>query len=217
MAAEDLLTYTEARQVVREVGASSTTNGVLLTAAITGVSKALAAKCGPIIQTTVTDERHDGGHSTIWLREWPVTAVTSVTEYDGSTGTALAFETNGNLSTVGYYPDPYSQSSAPYSGRIHRRNTYADDTFPAGRGNVVVSYTAGRFETTGAVTEDFKAAARMTLENWWSQYRNGVRNMDEYEMPASSFPRYDVPRAALHLLGDEVHGNRDDRPDVLVG
>lgn len=212
MAAVDLLTYSEAQRVVREVQASTTTNGVLLVAAITGVSLALEKKCGPIVQRSAT-EWHDGGDASIWLDQWPLTAVTSVVEYDAATSLTLAADTNGTVPTAAYRLDRYSQPSAPYNGRIYRR----PDTFPAGDGNVVVSFTAGRFETTGAVTEDFKAAARMTLENWWSQYRNGVRTQGEYEMPVSSFPRYDVPRAAVNLLGDEVHGNRDDRPDVLVG
>lgn len=211
MADTDLLSYEEGRRVIREVGTSAT-NGALLTAAIAGVSLALDKKCGPIVQRALV-ENHDGGCDTIWLDEWPVTAVSSVVQYDAATPTTLTAHTNGSVSATTYHIGRYSQPSAPYSGQITRPGS----TFPDGNGNVVVSFTGGRFASTGAVTEDFKAAARITLENWWQQYRDGAGRMDEYEVPISAFPRFDVPRAALNLLGDEVHQNRDDRPDVLVG
>lgn len=213
MADVDLLSYSEAQRVVREVGSASTTNGALLTAAITGVSLALEKKCGPIIQRTVT-EYHDGGDTTFWVDQWPVTSITSVVEYDGATPTTLTQHTNGAVSAASFAAGRYSQPSAPYSGRISR----VDGVFPDGQDNVVVTYVAGRFASNGAVTEDFKAAFRMSLENWWSQYRNGVRDRGgDYELPASSFPRFDIPNAALDLLGDEVHENRAGHPDVQVG
>src|SRR5690606_19909739 len=118
----------------------STTNGALLTAAITGVSLALDKKCGPIVQRPVV-EWHDGGAEHIWVEQWPVTSVTSVVEYDGATPTSLTQDTNGTLPTASFRPDRYSQPSAPYNGRIYRR----PGTFPDGMGNVVVSFVAGRF------------------------------------------------------------------------
>lgn len=81
---------------------------------------------------------------------------------------------------------------------------------------MLVTYTAGRFATTGAVTEDFKHAARITLENWWQQFREGTAEVGDYEVPYSTFPRFAVPQAAVQLLGDEVH-ERDDGSDVQVG
>ncbi len=210
MADVDLLTPDEAGDVLRD----EATNGSLFLAAVTGMSRALAAYCGPIVQETVTDEQHrTRGESSLWVRRWPVTTFTTVTEYDGASSQTLTAETPGTTPTAGYYPEPYTEDSATYSGLIWRRSAGTPDTFPA-NGYVVVTYTAGRFATTGAVTENFKHAARITLENWWQQFRNGADLVvaDEGYMPTSPFPRYAIPNAARQLLADEVH-----ETDVMVG
>lgn len=210
----DLLSFNEARQVISEVTAAeaNTTNGLLLAAAVTGASKALARRCGPIVQQTYTDEAHDGGVGYIWLRHWPVTTITTITD----DGTSLVEQSNGTEPAAGYYPDRYSQDSAAYSGKVRRLSSGSPYLFEGGVGQVLVTYTAGRFATTGAVTEDFKHAARITLENWWQQFREGTAEVGDYEVPYSTFPRFAVPQAAVQLLGDEVH-ERDDGSDVQVG
>lgn len=76
--------------------------------------------------TTYTDEAHDGGHQLVFARQWPVTAITGITE-DG-----VAVPSNEYV----WYSD----------GRIYR--TYADDSetfnrWASGRQNVLVSYQAG--------------------------------------------------------------------------
>jgi len=55
------------------------------------------------------------------------------------------------------------------------------------------------------VTEQFKHAARLTLENWWQQFRDSIATVGEFETPVQSFPRFAVPAAARQLLGGEVH------------
>lgn len=209
--AVDVLTLTEGKQALR-VNDSDTTNGALLAAAITGVSQALDEVCGPIMVRTITSERHDGGHYDITLNHFPVYSITSVTEFDGTSSETLTEETVGTIPTNGYALDPYRglQATNCYGPTITRRSGGWDYPFPSGRRNVAVTYEAGRFTTNnsttnGGVTESFKAAARMTLENWWQQYRDSIATVGEYEVPVQSFPRFAVPVAARQLLGGEVH------------
>ncbi len=204
MAATDVLTATEAKQTLR-VNDNDTTNAALLTAVVAAVSGALDDMCGPIVQRTVTAERHDGSGWAIQLRRAPVTSITSVTEYEGATATTLTEETVGTIPSNGYLLRPYSPASAPYSGRIERRTGGEPCVFAEGEGNVVVTYVAGRYATTGAVAENFKHAARLTLENWWQQFRDSTGSVGEFEVPVQAFPRFAVPSAARHLLGAEVH------------
>lgn len=209
--AVDVLTLTEAKQALR-VNDSDTTNGALLAAAITGVSQALDEVCGPIMTRTITSERHDGGDYEITLHHFPVYSVTSVTDYNGTASQSLTEETVGTIPTAGYLLAPYQglQATNCYGPTITRRSGGWDYPFSAGRRNVAVTYVAGRFTTNnsttnGGVAESFKAAARMTLENWWQQFNQGITSVGEYEVPASSFPRFAIPAAARQLLGGEVH------------
>lgn len=210
--AVDVMTLNEAKQALR-VNDSDTTNGALLAAAITGVSQALDVVAGPIMTRTVTSERHDGGDWTIRLRHFPVYSVTSVTEYTGTSSATLTAETAGTTPAFGYLLEPYHGLSGLdlYGPTITRRSGGWDYPFPAGRQNVVVTYTAGRFTTNnsatnGGVTEQFKHAARITLENWWQQFNQGIGSVGEFEVPVSSFPRFAVPNAARQALGlNETH------------
>jgi hypothetical protein len=203
----DVLTLAEGKQALR-VNDSDTTNGALLAAAITGVSQALDVVAGPIVTRTFTNERHDGGDWTVTVRHFPVYSIGSVTEYDGTSSQALIAETVGTVPTAGYISEPYAGLSGGdlLGPTITRRSGGWDYPFPAGRGNVVVTYTAGRFTNTAAVTEQFKHAARITLENWWQQFNQGIGSVGEFEVPVSSFPRFAVPNAARQALGlNETH------------
>lgn len=209
--AVDVLTLNEAKQALR-VNDSDTTNGALLAAAITAVSQTLDEVCGPIMARTVTSERCDGGDYCVTLRHWPIVSVSSVVEYSGTSSATLTEETAGTTSSSAYILEPYTglANTSAYTGRITRRSGGYDYPFPTGRGNVVVTYSAGRFTTNnsatnGGVTEQFKHAARITLENWWQQFRDSIASVGEYEVPVQSFPRFAVPAAARQLLGGEVH------------
>lgn len=209
--AVDVLTLNEAKQALR-VNDSDTTNAALLAATITAVSQALDEVAGPIMTRTITSERHDGGDYEITLNHFPVYSVSSVTEYNGSASETLTEETAGTIPTNGYLLAPYQglQATNCYGPTITRRSGGWDYPFPSGRRNVAVTYVAGRFTTNnsatnGGVAESFKAAARMTLENWWQQFNQGIGQVGEFEVPVSSFPRFAVPAAARQLLGGEVH------------
>ncbi len=160
MATLDVLTEAES---LAAVNASATT--ATLTNLVTAVSQQLDELCGPVVVRTITSELHDGGRPTILLRNLPVSSITTVTEYDGTTGTTLTAETNATKTTANYLH--LGTAGEVASGRIVRRSNNADYVFPAGRRNIDVTYVAGRAATTSAVAPKFKQAAAMMLRNVW--------------------------------------------------
>ena len=207
----DVLTHLEARHALG-INANDLARTELIKAAVSAVSVMLDDVCGPIVQRAVTAERHDGGGGVVHLDQWPVTEITTLTEYQGSTAVALTEETAGTSPASGFYAERYRPGTAAYSGRVFRRSGGADRGFYPGRGNVVATYTAGRFESTTNVDERFKGAARVALENLWQQWRDSPAQVGEFVTPMTAFPRFGLPNAAKELLADELH---DD--DVRVG
>lgn len=155
MATLDVLSSTEALAAVN-LTADSTGRLVILTSA---VSLQLDEMCGPVVVRTVTSETHDGGWTFIALDERPVASVTTVTEYAGTTSTTLTAESNTSKTGNDYFLDT--------GGVIRRRSGGGDSRFPTGRGNVAVTYVAGRATNTAAVDAKFKQAAAMMLRNLW--------------------------------------------------
>jgi hypothetical protein len=151
----DVLSSAEALAAVN-LTADSTGRLVILTSA---VSQQLDELCGPVVQRTVTAETHDGGSTFIALDDRPVASVTTVTEYAGTTSTTLTAESNTSKTGNDYFLDT--------GGVIRRRSGGGDSRFPTGRGNVAVTYVAGRAANTAAVDAKFKQAAAMMLRNLW--------------------------------------------------
>ena len=160
MATLDVLSEAESLAAVNASAATAT-----LTNLVTAVSQQLDELCGPVVVRTITSELHDGGRPTILLRNLPVSSITTVTEYDGTTGTTLTAETNATKTTANYLH--LGTAGEVASGRIVRRSNNADYVFPAGRRNIDVTYVAGRAATTSAVAPKFKQAAAMMLRNVW--------------------------------------------------
>ena len=194
MAANDLLTDSEARQILG-IGAADTSKSESLARAITAVSNKLAECVGTIVAGTVTDT-FDGGCSRVWLRSPVYGTLTSVVEYDSTTAATLTAESNTSKPTNGYY-------CGTLNGELVRRDGNADSYFPRGRGNVLVSYTVGRCASTATVPERFKEAAGVMLKNWWRTYEAGAARVAEYDVPQASFPTFAVPKAVKELLADE--------------
>lgn len=187
----DLLSDAEVQAALGLAGADS-----LAEAISTGVSLRLDELCGPVVQRTVTDETHDGGHPEVFLDQAPAASITSVVEYDGTTDTTLTAETNALKPA-----DAYLAELGP--GIIRRRSSNADSLFPRGRRNIVVTYTAGRVADTASVTEKFKRAAVIMLQNLWRSHEFDVADFGDFDVPRRSIPRVAVPAAVQHLLADE--------------
>lgn len=198
----DILTIAEGRAAVK-IGSGDTSQDTDLAAQITAVSRRLDQAAGPIVVRTITDELHDGGCDRIWLQSYPITSFTTVTEYDGTTGTVLTAETVGTEPSTGYLADRYGPNPALYSGCLHRRSGGSDWAFSSGRLNVKVTYVAGRYATTAVVDERFKQAGRIMLQNLWRAGLETALLGDEYDVPAQAFPGFAIPNAVRQLLAEE--------------
>lgn len=158
--ATDLLSLAEGRTAVN-LG-SSTNQDTELAQFISGISGRIDALCGPVVGRTITDEAHDGGKARIWFDFTPVLSVSTVTEYRQTEATSLTAETNASKPTDSYLLDRKGLYYYAW-----RRNTGVDSTYPAGRRNIVTTYTAGRYADTASVDEQFKLAAASVLRRIW--------------------------------------------------
>ena len=105
---------------------------------------------GPIITRAVTAEVHTGGRCTLELNHGPVTEVGSVTEYQGASSVVVTAETAGSEPTDGFYAERYAPNPSLLSGVLVRRYSGNDGVWWPGRGNIQITYTAGRSATVGA-------------------------------------------------------------------
>jgi hypothetical protein len=201
----DLLSTTESRVAIG-LTSTDTSQDARLPSYVTAVSRRLDQLCGPIVQRTVTGETLDGGQRFVDLTYWPLQSLVSVTEYYGTAARTLTQETPGTVPTDSYVLYPWR---AWYKGRLYRRSGGCDAYFPTGRGNVVVSYVAGRYANTAAVDVLFKQAASLTLSNIFRKEQRPVSpafNSPDLlgDNEASSLPGFLLPYVVEQLLVDEI-------------
>lgn len=199
----DILTLAEARSILN-FGASDTTLDTSIARVVTAVSRRLDTYVGPIVQRSVTSEIHSGGCPSIELGYGPISAISAVTEYQGTTATAITAETAGTQPTDGFYAERYKPNPALMSGVLIRRVSGTTIPWYCGSGNVLVTYTAGRSVSTGAVDPIYKQAGELMLRNLWRSYQQSTAGFNEYDVPAQNFPTFTIPRAVVELLEDEV-------------
>lgn len=196
----DVVTLAEAKAALNIT--ATTWDSAELPSYITAVSRRIDTIAGPVVNRAVTDTL-DGGRRTVRLTKAPVSAVTSVTEYENTTATVLTAE-----STSSQVANQYVLRSG--AGVVIRRSSGGDALFPQGRGNVVVVYTAGRAATTAAVDSLFKQAAAIMLANLWrTEQGGGTKEYGQFiPAPSGSFPTFAVPNAVIELLADELAAPR---------
>lgn len=87
---------------------------------------------------------------------------------------------------------------------LRRRNGGGDMCWAAGRRNVVVVYTAGRYADTDSVDARYTTAALMMLRNLVTRELSG--GTATFGGPEITFPgaTYAIPRAVLEMFPDEV-------------
>lgn len=196
----DVLTLAEAKAAVR-IASTDSRYDTDLAGVITAVSRMLDRRYGPVVQRTITDEVHDGYRDRIVLRQAPITSVTSITEYSGTTGSALTVTTPGVQPANGYQLARWHTSTAAYSGRILRTAGGYQRTF---NGPVVVTYVAGRYSATATVDALWKDAAKVMVKNRWRADQVSTGNYDEFDAPAANFPGFALP----NYVKDELESER---------
>jgi len=155
----DTLTLPEAKARLG-IATADTDHDTTIAAVITAVSGQLDQLVGPVVVRTITTESKDGGRAFISTDKRPVSSVTTLIEYDGTTATTLTAESN-TANTANDY-------SIGDHGIIWRRANRADYRFPTGRRNIEITYVSGRAATTATVGAKYKEAAAMMLRNIWT-------------------------------------------------
>lgn len=196
MATLDVITLAEAHAAIN-LDDGDTDHDAELARFVTAVSLRMDALVGPVVNRTITAEVHDGGSGLVFLKYAPVSSITSLAEWSGNTSTTLTVETLGSPTSSNYV-----LTSA--SGLLYRRSGGYDTTFASGRGNVVVTYVAGRAANTAAVDARFKTAAAMMLAHLWRKDQ-GAGNVTFGAVDVGPIvPRFAVPNAVLELLADQL-------------
>lgn len=187
----DVLTLAEARTALRQ--GAGTANDTVIANLVTAASLRLDQGVGPIVTRTIVGDTYDGlsaewapgrGGSIIQLRSWPVGTVTTVTE-DGVT-----------LADTGWYIDTETGQLFRILGRV-------DYPWSAGRDNVAVTYTAGRFTDTASVDWFYKEGAVLLLRHLWGseQWAPPSTAAAEFDAPQVRYPSFAVPRAVIDWFG----------------
>ncbi len=204
MATLDVTTVEDAKEALNLTATSK--HDSELAAWITAVSLMLDQLIGPVVRRTVT-ERHDGGCGEIFLRCYPLTSITSITEYSGTTATVLAAETNVLKPTNGYLCESYEHDPNLLSGVIARRSGGSDTTFPVGRRNIEVVAVAGRFADTLSVDERARKAAELILMNAWRSQQDSTGVVGEFDVPQNLFPRFAIPGVVRDMYFRELQNS----------
>lgn len=160
----DILDEAEAKRAAFGTDAAAAAHTEQVARAITAVSRRIDALVGPVVQRTVT-EYHNGGSGSIYPYKTPVVSVTTVTEWNGSTQTALTADTWGTAGAA----NGYATDGAGHVFRILRQTSGYGSTFLAGDRSVRLVYEAGRFATTADVDPLFKEAAAEVLRRLWNR------------------------------------------------
>lgn len=187
---------------------ATTTYDTRLAMVITAVSQRLKDLCGPIVNTTFTDEAYDGGSLDIYLRnagysQTVTTTISAVKEYDtAGTLTTLTAETASSKPADGYLlsKEPGERH------RLIRRSSGYDYLFAPGRANVLVTYTSGRAANTAAVPPKFKQAAIIAINHVHSTIgaQSGAARAGQVDGLPFGVPPFAMPKAALDLLRAEL-------------
>lgn len=189
VATTDLLTMPEARRAVNLPDPESGNSmDIELQLFVSGISDRIDELCGPVVQRTISSELHDGGVAKILLNKQWVSSVTTATEYVSTTGTTLTAESNSSKPSSAYL----LESVGPYSW-LRRRSSGGDTLYASGRGNIDVTYVAGRVASTAAVTEQFKLAASAVLRRLWK------REGSSWSQQPSFFPDTENPTPTLQF------------------
>jgi len=155
VAITDILTMVEAKAAVN-LSPSSVGNDVAIQSANSAISELLDDLCGPVVVRSVT-ETVDIFGPLVFLTQWPVSLVTTVTEFSAGVGTALTAE---STTVSGDYLER--------NGILSRRSSWSTVRWSGTQ--VTVVYTAGRYATTAVVGAKFKKAASEILTGNWQKF-----------------------------------------------
>ena len=168
---------------------------------ITSVSRILDQEIGPVVNRTVTEE-HPGLHTAIWPRQTPISSVTTLKEWDGTTLTALTEDTFGTAGADDGFKIVKTGGYA-HGQRIERRSGGLLAHFAR---EVQLVYVAGRAANTAAVDARIKEAASEILRRLnkreggiWAASPDLLSNLDGGNVSPGFF------RAVKPMIEETLH------------
>lgn len=186
MAALDLLSTDEALSALaRGAAAVTDADAIPLAAIITAASIRLDQLIGASVIRTVTAEVHTARRPSILLRSWPVVSIDTVTEDDvelAATDTKLESEW----------------------GVLRRVSGTSLSDWTTSPGGVVVTYDAGRVDSTAEVDARIKTAAQIVVRHMWEQDRTLGAALLDQSIQITTPRSYSVPKRALELVRDLI-------------
>lgn len=164
MADTDLLTLDEAKQAVN-LDLDDDDRDDDLAVYVSAVSETIDNLCGNIVARTVVERPRHSGNGVLRLAH-PAVSVSSVVEWaSNGTSTTLDAEDDDTKPQYGYL----LVDGDTVNALLLRRSSGATAYWTIGDRNVVVTYEAGRVESTDDVPLRFKFAAQRMLAAWWRQ------------------------------------------------
>lgn len=201
----DVISLAEAKLALN-MSADNADHEAELASFVTAVSRRFDELIGPVVTRSVT-EYHDGGYGVVYPRQTPVSSITSVTEWDGTTSTTLTADAFGVAANADGYLLEQSGSYA-HDAKLVRLSSGSLTSFTSGRRSVQLIYVAGRAANTAAVDARIKQTAAMVLQRlWkphagaWAQSPDFLENFDAND-GAGSFKPFD--RIIEGMLADEL-------------
>lgn len=162
MATLDILTANEASYAA--AGVYDIFDG--LDRMVSAVSARIDELVGPVVQRSVT-EYHDGG-GVIFPRQTPVSSVTTLKSWDGTTVTTYTLDTWGVAGNAdGFIVE--TSGSYPHDAKIVRRTSGTSVDFPSGHRSLELVYVAGRAASTETVDARYKEAAAEIVRRLWDR------------------------------------------------
>lgn len=196
----DLLTLAEAKTALNMSGSTHDTE---LAQWITAISRRIDKLCGSVVQRTVSSETLDGGTSSIRPVKAPISSVTTLTEYSGTTATVLTAETNASKPDDSYMLESYG---GDWDWVIRRRAGNTDGTFAVGRRNIDLAYVGGRYADTASVDAKFKLAAGAILRRLWQREQGAwARGADPFEVGAGGMGTVGFFKAVDPMVTELLH------------
>ena len=189
--AEPILTLSEAKDYL-SLSRTVTDDDqrlLALTAAVTSQIETYVNNA--IVEATFVD-RFYGGNKFVYLQKFPITGITSITDTQTTPQTIASdkyvrLDDQGMLRHVGTFP-----TAKDVNGNTDRWTC---------------TYTAGRFASVEAVTEDWKLAASILLAERYERPEDGVtsRKVGDLAVSYTGAPASQlVPNAVVGLIGSYV-------------
>jgi len=202
MATLDILTTAEAIQAASGIDEANLSSQ--LERMVTAVSARLDELVGPVVNRTVTEYHHGGG--SVRPRQTPLSAVTTLKQWDGSTITTFTEDTWG---VAGNADGFFVERSGSYShdARIVRRSSGTSMPFDVGCRSIELVYVAGRAATTDAVPARYKECAAEVLRRLWDRESSAwARGNDPFGEDVSAFRFFKAfDYVVSEHLGDEMY------------